>query len=153
MISHLVRGATAGLVATLAMSAWMLVAQRVGWLSQQPPEKITHDSVERTTGANPSGATLDALTAFVHVAIGMVMGAFFALIAPRRFAAWLLSMLGACYGIAIWVANYVHVLPELGLMPRPSEDERRRPQVMIVAHLIFGSILGAVVSVLRSRAR
>jgi uncharacterized membrane protein YagU involved in acid resistance len=152
VIARLVRGAGAGLAATLAMSAWMLVAQRAGWLSQQPPERITHESIRRATGARPSGGTLDLLTSIVHAVIGMGMGSFFAVVAPRRLAAPVLSGLGAAYGLAIWIANYGHVLPELGLMPRPTDDERRRPQAMIVAHLIFGSVLGATVSVLRSRA-
>jgi hypothetical protein len=153
VIARVLRGAAAGLVATLVMSVWMLIAERIGWLSQQPPEKITHESIRRATGLRTGGSSLDFLTALVHLGIGMGMGSLFAMIARRRLAAWAVGLLGAWYGLAIWVTNYGHVLPELGLMPRPSEDERRRPHAMIIGHVIYGSVLGGVVFVLDSVRR
>jgi uncharacterized protein DUF6789 len=152
VIGRVLGGAAAGLVATLGMSAWMLVAQRVGWLSQQPPEKITHESIRRTTGVAPSGTSLDFLTALMHLGIGAGMGAAFGVIAPRRLAAWAVSLLGVGYGLAIWLINYGHILPDLDLMPPPSEDERRRPQVMVVGHVVYGALLGATLSVLHDRS-
>jgi hypothetical protein len=49
------------------------------------------------------------------------------------------------------VVAYWSVLPGLDLMPAPPEDQRRRPAVMLLAHLIYGSVLGLLVG--RSRGR
>lgn len=149
-LRHAAVGAGAGFVATLLMSAWMLVAQREGWLSQQPPEKITDESVHRATGARPSGSTLDLLTALVHLAIGCGAAALYGLaFTPRRLSAAAGAFAGALYGVLIWLTSYGKLLPELDLMPPPTDDRQRRPQAMIVAHVIYGGALGALVSVLR----
>jgi hypothetical protein len=139
------RGAIAGTLATLPMSVLMLAAQRAGWLTEQPPERITAVSLKRTAGDSPDGLALDALTAVVHLGVGAAAGAVYgAMVEPLRPervppAAW-----GAIYGSLFWALSYVALLPALGLMPPPARDERRRPPVMLASHCVFGGVLGVL---------
>src|SRR4051794_7390136 len=147
-LDRILTGAAAGIVGTLVMSVWMLVAQRAGWLSQQPPKKITHESVRRTTGARPSFGSLALLSAVVHLGIGAGAAMLYALMTPRRLRIPAGAAAGTVAGLLMWVTSYVKLLPALDLMPAPTDDERRRPQAMIIGHVIYGAIVGALVSAL-----
>ena len=141
------RGSLAGLAATLPMSGFMLAAQRAGWLYQQAPEQVTAASIEQASGHRPQGSALDVLTVAAHLGFGLLAGALYAL----TLAKWGLprvprGLRGAAFGTAVWVSSYWGILPSLGVMPPPPRDERSRPLVMLVAHWIYGWLLGVLVS-------
>lgn len=145
--SRLLGGALWGTVATLVMSVFMLAAREAGLLTEQAPEEITERSIERTTRRDAGGLSLDLLTSVVHLAFGAASGALYAaLLARRRGASVRESVKGTLFGTAVWLTSYWGVLPKLELMPPPPRDERRRPLVMLVAHLIYGGVLGALAS-------
>jgi putative membrane protein len=140
-----VGGALAGALATVGMSLFMLLARRLGWLTEQAPERITRRSIARATGRPPRGATLDALTGVAHLGFGAAAGALYALIFRRgRGPSVPVPVIGALYGTFIWLASYWAILPALGLMPMPPRDERQRPLVMLIAHWIFGGLLALI---------
>jgi hypothetical protein len=135
-------GAAAGVAATAAMSAFMLLAGRLGLLAEQAPRSITLRVTQKATGRRPSAELLDIATTANHVAVGAAWGLLYGSIVGRsavRVPARLI--LGALYGAAIWAVMYAGLLPALRLMPPPQRDERRRPQVMIFGHLVFGVAL------------
>src|SRR3954451_1976324 len=147
-------GAIAGLVATVPMSAWMWFASKRGWLVEQAPQTVTRRSSQQATGRKPAAQKLDVLTTAVHLGIGGALGALFGVLVGRRTPGAVAStVVGVGYGLFVWVASYAALLPAVDLMPPPSSDHRRRPQVMVVAHVIFGSVLGALVSVARRSVR
>src|SRR6187402_3601437 len=78
-VDDAIRGARAGLVATLAMSVPMIIARRVGLVAPQPPEVITA-RVARGGGMPLSGPSLDIATSIAHLAFGGVAGGPYALL-------------------------------------------------------------------------
>lgn len=138
-------GSAAGVTATLAMSAFLLVAHRLGWLHEQAPEEITERSFERLLKRDVDGRSLDALTAVTHLSFGAAAGAGYGALSTHRLVKRLPAIVGGTlYGTLVWLASYWGALPRLGLMPPPPRDERRRPLVMLVAHWIYGAVLGVL---------
>ena len=138
-------GAGAGALATVPMSGVMLAAQRMGWLGKPPPEKITDAALAKAKVSPPRPAR-KALAVGAHLAFGASIGALFGLLrrghpGPARAAAE-----GAAFGTAVWAASYAGWVPALGIMPPPSEDRRGRPTSMIIAHLVFGAVLGVAIA-------
>ena len=144
---RLVIGSLAGALATLVMSAFMLAAGRLGWLTEQAPETVTRRSVKLATGSRIRGSSLHTLTVLLHLGFGAGGGAAYAAALGRSPRPVMASgLLGASFGTIVWFVSYGGILPGLGLMPRVSEDERQRPLVMLLAHWIYGGALGLLVS-------
>lgn len=149
MIGGLVRGATAGAGATVAMSIVMVVSERIGLMGRHPPERI----VERGMAAadeplNPD--TVDAMAGVAHLAFGTVSGAAFGLLMSSR-ASVTGQRLALTWAFAIWVVSYFGWIPAMRILPPPSEDRPGRAWTMVVAHLAYGVALGAAWRVLRRR--
>ena len=92
-------GAVAGLVATLTMSLIMLPAKWVGLLGTQPPRRISDELIGTVTGhAWVPEPERRRGTALVHLGIGAIGGAGYALgreATGRRFHA---SLVGIVFG-------------------------------------------------------
>lgn len=144
-------GAVAGTVATLPMSAVMVVAQRAGLMGSQPPRRVTDEALQ-TVGADPPEQTRRALTVLSHLAFGAAAGVPFALaqrLLPREVPR---TAVGAVYGLGVWASAYLGWVPALGILPPADQDRPGRPQSMVLAHLVFGSVLGAATRLLRPSA-
>ncbi len=134
-------GAGAGAAATLVMSMVMLPARWLGLLGTQPPRRVT----DRLLDAAGKGATTPEParrvgTAIVHLGTGAIGGALFGLarvLTARKVPA---AVIGPAYGAGVWSAAYVVAAPAVELFPPPWEDRPARPQVMFVAHLVFGFV-------------
>ena len=147
-------GALCGLAATLPMSLWMWLASKRGWLVEQAPQTVTRRTTEQSTGKRPPPKALDLMTSAVHLGIGAGLGGLFGLlVGGRRISSPVAGALGVGYGLIVWLTSYAAILPAFDLMPPPTHDQRRRPQAMIVAHVIFGGVLGVLVSVVRRSVR
>jgi len=158
VITGLVRGLAGGVVATAAMSAVMLAAQKAGLLGEMPPEKITGRllaaaGLRRKT---PEGAR-QAFSMLLHFAFGGASGAAFGVAhelwrtrsrtALRRSHARRVPLLaGLAFGTAIWASSYAGWVPALRIMPMPQRDRRGRPTSMVLAHWVFGAVLAKVVA-------
>jgi hypothetical protein len=147
-----VHGTVAGMAATVAMSVVMLASRQAGWLTEQAPETITRRVTRRTDSSSLQGRELDLATAILHLGFGAAAGALYRNTLGASDTGPVTSIsTGALFGACVWVVAYWSVLPGLDLMPAPPEDQRRRPAVMLLAHLIYGSVLGLLLG--RSRGR
>ena len=146
-------GAAGGTVATLAMSVLMLAGGALGLMGTQPPRRVVDKVADEVTpGPTDPGATdpdaRDAAASMLHVAIGAVAGALFALGRSASEATRSPSrgpLLGAVFGLAFWAVNYMALAPALNLLPPATRDRPGRPPVMVAAHLVYG-LTSAVVS-------
>lgn len=138
MLARFVAGAVAGVAATAAMSTEMALAKKVGLLGEAPPHKLTQRLLT-LVGARPRSDTAKKLaTTAMHLGYGAAAGALFALL-PRRGQN---VVGGSAYGIGIWATSYVGWIPKLGLMRSPSRDRTGRPTAMVLAHVVYGAVLG-----------
>jgi uncharacterized protein DUF6789 len=137
----LARGAVAGSVATVVMSAVMVVAQRLGLMGRQPPSRIADAALDSAGDGRPSRTATKLLAVAGHFAFGGTCGAGYTLAAdavdrePGPIS-------GGAFGLLIWAISYAGWLPGLGIMPPPSKDRPGRPTAMVLAHLVYGATLG-----------
>jgi hypothetical protein len=132
-----------GALATVAMSAFMLGAKRLGALGEPPPKKLGRFVARLTGDLFPSKQKQNVLATVGHFGIGIGAGGVFGSLAPRIRRVFPLPLAGAVFGTLIWATGYLGVMPKLGLMPAPKHDRPGRPLSMIVAHWIYGTVLAA----------
>lgn len=142
-IATAAQGAAAGAIATLAMSAVMLAAGAIGLMGTQPPHAIV-----RRIGGLPSRLPwrrdrTRAIASLAHVGFGAACGTGFA-VARRATPATNAPGTGVLYALAIWATAYLGWVPALGILPRADRDRPGRPAAMIVAHVVYGLVLGAL---------
>ncbi len=147
-MKSVIRGATAGTIATALMSGLMLAARRLGLTGTLPPEKITSKMLRRH-GIRPDPGQQDAIATGLHFAFGAAAGGAFGVIARRVPVPSV--PLGMAYGAGIWGVSYMGWLPSVGLMPRADHDQRGRQAVMLAGHLVFGATLGMLAGRRRRR--
>jgi uncharacterized membrane protein YagU involved in acid resistance len=144
-ISNLAIGALAGLAATVPMTKVMKIGYGLLPRREQyplPPSEI----VEKVSDDAGVRDDLDrsehvALTYASHFGYGAATGALYAPIAANYDGPALIK--GAAYGLAVWVVSYLGILPGLGILRPATEHPARRNALMITAHLVWGSALGA----------
>jgi uncharacterized membrane protein YagU involved in acid resistance len=141
MVLPLLRGAAAGVVATIAMSVPMVAARRIQLLDRQPPEEVTQE-LASDAGVSVRGPVLPLATVMAHVAFGASAGAIFALARPRVGPPSAGPWVGSAYGVLIWVLTYRGILPRLGLIRSAEQAGSARDLVMLWAHLVYGAVLG-----------
>ncbi|MCY7419522.1 MAG: hypothetical protein LH650_13740 [Chloroflexi bacterium] len=141
--SELEQGAMAGMAATGAMSVLMLGARRLGLIDRQPPEEITQHVTDRT-GAFVRGVPLRIAASLAHLAFGAIGGIVFASL--LRLTGHVASpvRLAVTYGLSIWFVSYRHALPAWGLVRSDREAGVTRDVVMLVAHVVYGLVLGGL---------
>jgi uncharacterized membrane protein YagU involved in acid resistance len=145
--SDIARGAAAGAIATLAHTAVMEIARRMGVLGEPPPKKITR----AVAGVEESGAALNLTTVALHFGFGAVTGALYAALHPRPESVTVGS--GIRFGTLVWTSSYAGWVPALGIMPMPQNDQKKgRPPAMIAAHWAYGAVLAASLRRLRGAA-
>lgn len=146
-------GLLSGAVATVPMSAVMLVAGRIGAMGTQPPERVA----ERAMGATGVGATSkgekDVATSVAHLAFGAGGGAAFALLHRRLNLPVHAVAQGVAFGLAVWAVSYQGWIPALGILPPADDDRPGRRRAMIGAHIVYGSVVGAAEARLARRTR
>lgn len=149
------KGAAAGAVATVAMSACMLAAQKAGLMGRQPPAHI----VRAATGRKVDGPPLSALSIAAHLGFGSATGAVYAVatVTGPRSGTWRRPSAdprtGMAFGLAVWAVSYAGWVPALGILDPPSEDRLGRPTSMAAAHVVYGAVLGRLLSVGRPQSR
>jgi len=149
-VKAILDGVMGGGIATVGMSALMLVAREAGLMGEQPPEKITAMALDAVEIEDPDEATQDVLASLLHFGIGT--GALFAVLhcrLPFRVPA---AVHGVVFGSLVWLLSYQGWVPALGIMPSASRDRPDRPRVMLVAHRVYGAILGTIVACRDDRA-
>ncbi|WGW11301.1 hypothetical protein LWF01_14570 [Saxibacter everestensis] len=135
MLSRLVRGGIGGVVATSAMSAVLVAADKAGFMEQPPPRRITKFFMPRPPTPKP---VIDVATLISHFGYGILAGAVFGGVSRKPTLAK-----GTAYGTALWAASYEGWIPALRIMPPAHRDRKDRALAMVVAHLVYGAVLAA----------
>jgi uncharacterized membrane protein YagU involved in acid resistance len=147
--NRFLRGAAAGLVATVPMTIVMeglraaLPAERH---RRMPPREVVDRTVEKTIETTGEGAQLDAgdrvaLTTIAHFAFGAAAGAVYGAAVGSRRAS---ILTGLAYGLTVWAAAYGVGLPSLGLHPAAPRDTKDRNWVLVASHVVWGATLGTL---------
>ncbi len=148
-LGDLPKGALSGLrggsLGTLAMSVVMIVGQRAGLMGKQPPQRIAEAAVE-AVGRTPHEHTTKPLGALAHVGFGAGMGALFGVLQRRLPTGVPDEASGVAFALAVWTVSYKGWVPAMGIMPPPERDRPGRPIVMILAHIVYGFVLGRTVA-------
>jgi len=154
-MSHMAAGAAAGLAATVPMTAAMKLAQRALPPHQRhplPPRRITLRAL-RKAGLRPhvhlDESQRHGLTLAAHYGYGTAAGAAFGLLAPRHTREAISAGVG--YGLLVWAASYLGLMPALDLHPPATRESLGRNAMMIAAHVVWGAALGAAAAALRRR--
>lgn len=129
-------GIRAGIDATLAMSLFMLIAQRAGFRAEQPPKRIV-EHVFDVAGLSRDRHVDDAVAVVAHLSYGAALGASYDAWSPG--AGRLRG--GVSFGLAVWAASYLGWIPLAGIMPPPHRDDPGRQVTMVLAHVLFGTVL------------
>jgi len=138
----LLRGAGAGLLATVAMSGVMLAARRLGLTPTLPPERIVQEGAEAASAPAEPGQ-IDALATMAHFGFGAAGGAVLAA-ASRLIGLRLSAALALPWALVIWAGSYFGWVPALNILPPPPRDHPGRAWTMLVAHLVYGVSLAAL---------
>jgi uncharacterized membrane protein YagU involved in acid resistance len=152
------KGALAGFVATGPMTIFMLATQRFLPKGQQyelPPEIITKELAHRAhVRQHMNKGQVLAATLVSHFAYGAAMGMLyspFSLLAKKIALPVLVN--GVLFGLVVWAGSYLGLLPLLGMSESGQREPGRRNLMMIAAHVVWGSALGALADLLvRERA-
>jgi len=141
---NLVKGALAGLLATLPMtifmrSAWRMLPRREKY--PLPPRLITR-RLTKETGVDEK---LDAneltwLTLTLHFLFGAATGSLYGVLEPR--VPLNETVKGSLMGLAVWSGSYLGWLPAFHILPPATQHPWRRNVLMIAAHLVWGIALG-----------
>jgi hypothetical protein len=139
-------GAWAGAVATIPMSAVMAAADSAGLMGEHPPKVIVETALERT-GFRANEREENSLALAAHLGFGAGAGAIFGLMS-RRFRRRTSTFVagGIAFGLLVYTVSYKGWIPSLGILPEPEDDRPGRPTSMIAAHVVFGSVLGAIIA-------
>ncbi|MEJ7593683.1 MAG: DUF6789 family protein [Planctomycetaceae bacterium] len=138
-------GAIAGLLATVPMTAVMIVGKRrLPQRSQDslPPVQITKNALRAIDLDDELSRKEEvALAAVNHFGFGASAGALYGSLCPVRSAAEALTS-GCIYGLGVWSCSYLGLLPGSGLYRSAANDTPERNTLMIIAHLVWGAGLG-----------
>ena len=149
----LVSGVVAGVLATAPMTAVMVALnRRLPPNRAVPPGEITGRVAARAhVREHLSDEQMKELSLFAHFAYGGAAGA---VLGPAQhlivLPGWLVGMF---YGLFVWAASYIGFLPALHLTRPVQNEPPSRHVMMIVAHLVWGAVLGAIIAMLRPTPR
>lgn len=131
------RGVLWGAVATLAMSALMILGLVTGVAPMPGP--IPAAIVGKLTGGALPRPALMAAAAVLHLGYGGFWGGVLASVS-ERVTVWR----GLALGIALWLLMQVVVLPYLGWGPFGISQTPKIAVATLVLHLVYGGALGAL---------
>ena len=146
-------GAIAGLGATAVMSAAMLAARSAGLTRTLPPARIAEVAIEEATHRPAQEDERRVVASAAHLGFGAAGGAAFGII---RQAAGIRGPVASvvtalAFANVVYVVSYQGWVPALRIMPPASRDEAGRVGTMVVAHWIYGAVLGALAWLLARR--
>lgn len=71
-------------------------------------------------------------------------GALYGAVCPASLKGGASVLAGTAYGLAIWAGSYLGWFPALKILPSATRDSLGRNTLMIAAHFVWGSALGAL---------
>jgi len=143
--SSAVRGIRTGTLATVAMSAVMLAAKRVGLTGELPPMTITDAAADKMpVGFRPPERDRGALASVMHFAFGGLAGGLYGILAKDVVRVVPGALLGILFASGIYAVSYLGWVPALSILPPAHRDRPGRVGTMLVAHWAYGALLGAL---------
>ncbi len=143
---ELSRGFVAGTAATLVVSGLMLIERVLGLTPQLGLIQLLLSAI----GAPDTDRTLGWI---VHAVTGaLVAGPLFVWLEPRLKADTAVKR-GVLFGILLWVAFMLIVMPAAGAGFFGFEVSQLAPLVLLVLHLVYGVVLGWVSGKLQEQGR
>jgi uncharacterized membrane protein YagU involved in acid resistance len=116
-----------------------------------PPREITMKLARKTGVAEKmSTETRSAATMLAHFAYGGATGAIYGAVSDEIPAPGLYK--GVAFGLVVWTASYLGLLPGTGVLKIATEHPARRNLLMIGAHVVFGAVTGALTELLKEEA-
>lgn len=107
-----------------------------------PPRTITAEAIRGATGEHPHDAVLQPATVVAHYSYGGAVGSVFPLVNKIGTESQLVN--GALYGLGVWGASYLGLLPALGSSARATNRSLRTNAIMIAAHVVWGMSLAVL---------
>lgn len=145
----LMRGAIAGTVATIPMTLVMMALFRKLPPAQRyplPPRLITANLAERAgIRTIVRGPALTVATLLAHFGYGAATGALFPFLEGRRMSS---ALAGPGYGIAVWAASYLGLIPAMHILLPATRHPRERNALMLTAHVVWGAALAGTSALL-----
>ncbi len=141
-MNNLTQGLIAGFVATVVLSALMVLKSMMGLM----PELNVIAMLAKMTGGSPIMGWVG------HFAIGTILwGGLFAYLAPRipGGSDWIKGML---FGIGAWLLMMIVVMPMAGAGFFGANLGMMAAVMTLVLHLIYGAVLGATYAALVGRS-
>lgn len=152
-LRKMLRGAVAGLMATVPMTifmqaSWLRLPARE--LHPLPPRRITRRLL-RETGLHRRVNQLNEriLTWLLHFLFGAAAGSIYGILDEKIPGDE--DVKGLLAGTMLWSGSYLGWIPLFGILPPATRHPWRMNVLMIVAHFIWGLTLGRITSLLRSR--
>lgn len=150
LFSLLLRGALAGFVGTLPMTAFMLLVKQFlpKWLQYALPPRELADDVEDSLGIGKHMNIPEriAAAAALHFGYGAATGALYTLLTNR--IRLFPSLKGILFGLAVWAGSYAGWMELLHLREAASHQHVRRNLLMLAAHVIWGAATGLLAHLL-----
>jgi uncharacterized membrane protein YagU involved in acid resistance len=146
-MNQLIKGAVAGLTATVPMTLTMkeLHARLPAHEQYALPPRLITDKIVDEAGAteqlDEKGQRQLAWTA--HFGYGAAAGALYAPLAEKIGLPPVTG--GVLYGLAVWAGSYLGWLPAAGILRPATEHPPRRTALMIAAHIVWGATTGILV--------
>jgi uncharacterized membrane protein YagU involved in acid resistance len=148
-------GAVAGLGATVPMTVaiealFRLLPKRERY--PLPPRQIAvtlAEDVGVKKHLNEPART--TLTLAAHFGYGAGTGSIYAPLARNN--DWPPTISGACFGLTVWGASYLGLLPMLGILRPATAHAAGRNILMITAHIVWGATLGLLVNAIDRSAQ
>jgi len=137
------RGGTAGVVATAAMSVVQLAARARDVSDDTEPELVADTSLRRAGVEVPEPAA-DALSVCTHLAYGAACGAAYAMVEPALPPSVDRIGAGATFGLLVALVSYEVWVPRLGALPPLHRQRPRRRWPLLAAHVVYGVVLGVI---------
>ncbi len=136
----------AGTMATVPMTLFLLAIHRFlpRWQRYAlPPEEVTKELAQRThLERYLNKPRLLAISLVSHFGYGATMGGLYGLLSGLIHLPALLK--GTLFGIAIWAASYLGWMPLVHISAEAPREPLQRNLMMIVAHIIWGSVTGVL---------
>ena len=90
-----------------------------------------------------------AATLVSHFGYGAAMGVLYG--ALRSKISLPSPVKGVLFGLVVWAASYLGLLPLIGMLESGQREPGRRNLMMIAAHVIWGSTMGVVAEILAEK--
>lgn len=138
------RGALAGAVATIPMTAALLVAEKAGLMGEFPPKHITYSLLRLAGVRRISSKARNTAAMGLHFTYGSSVGAVYGWLAHgvRLHVPGIVQGIG--FSLAVWAVSYMGWVPALGIMRSDLRRGKDWKWSNVASHIVYGTALGAL---------